>query len=118
MKHRFDFIQRLVENFWKRWYRDVFPNVIIRQKWHIQKRNLMVNVVMIQDSNAVQGNYKMGIVKKIMPSSDGLVRRVLESYKNNVDGIDYKGKPYITAEKSVYDLIAIQAADELVHQDS
>ena len=79
----------------------------------------MVNdVVMNQDSNAVRGNYKMGIVKKIMPSSDELVRRVLVSYKNNVDGIDYKGKTYITVERSVHKLIVIQAADELVHQDS
>ena len=57
LKHRFDFIQRLVNQFWKRWYRDVFPNLIIRQKWHVDERNIKVNdVVLIQDSNALRGH--------------------------------------------------------------
>ena len=113
LKHRFDFIQRLVNQFWKRWYRDVFPNLIIRQKWHVDERNIKVNdVVLIQDSNALRGNYKLGIVTQIMPSDDGRVRRVIVSYKNNTDEDTYKGKPYVHIERSVHRLIVINATEE------
>ena len=70
------------------------------------------DVVLIQDSNAVRGKYRMGIVKEVMPSADGCVRRVIVSYKNNVDGVEYKGKPYTHVERAVQRLIVIQAADE------
>ena len=83
LKHSFEFIQ-----FWNKWYRDVFPNVLIRQKWHIEKRNVMVNdVVLIEDSYIVRGQYKMGIVTHVFLSDDGLVRRVIVSYKNNAAGV-------------------------------
>ena len=55
-KHRIDFLQSVVQNFWKRWSRDVFPHLTIRKKWHLARRNLMVgDVVLIQDSNAIRG---------------------------------------------------------------
>ena len=58
-KHRLDFIQSIVQQFWKRWIRDVFPNLVIQPKWHVEKRNVRVNdVVLIQDTNELRGKYK------------------------------------------------------------
>ena len=31
-KHRFDFIQSIVAQFWKRWTREVFPNMVLQKK--------------------------------------------------------------------------------------
>ena len=55
---RFDYIQKVVESFWKKWTRDFFPGMIITQKWHVDRRNVQVgDVVLIQDSNAVRGKW-------------------------------------------------------------
>ena len=55
----------------------------------------------------------MGVVKEVMPSDDGRIRRVMISYKNNEDGVEYRGKPYVHVERAVQRLVVIQAADEL-----
>ena len=39
-KHRFDFLQGIVEGFWKRWTCRVFPTLVIRSKWHVSRRNV------------------------------------------------------------------------------
>ena len=51
---RFEFIQRIVDSFWKRWIKLYFPSLIVHPKWHTRKRNLRVgDVVAIQDANAL-----------------------------------------------------------------
>ena len=48
---------------WKNWSRDVFPGLVIRPKWHVESCNVQKgDVVLIQDSNAVRGEWKLGIV--------------------------------------------------------
>ena len=52
---RYEFIQKMVDNFWTRWTRDYFPSLIIQQKWHTTKRNLKKgDIVLIQDSNHIR----------------------------------------------------------------
>lgn len=34
------FIQSTVNSFWRRLHRDYFPTLLIRQKWHVEKRNI------------------------------------------------------------------------------
>ena len=86
-KHRFDFIQQTVSAFWKRWTQEVFPGLVLRQKWHTEKRNLKKgDVVLIQDSNEVRGRWKMGLVEEGIISLDGKVRRAKISYRTVEDG--------------------------------
>ena len=33
-KRRLEFIQKIVDSFWRKWQRDYFPSMLIRQKWH------------------------------------------------------------------------------------
>ena len=81
---RYKFIQAVCNNFWKRWSREVFPSLVIQPKWHVQKRNVMVgDIVLLQDSNIVRGEWKMGIVSEITASKDGLIRRVNVTYKRD-----------------------------------
>ena len=83
MKHRFDHIQNIVQMFWKKWPSDVFPGLVIRPKWHVESSNVQKgDVVLIQDSNAVRGKWKLGIVSEIFPEKDDRVRRVNVVYKN------------------------------------
>ena len=41
------------------------------------------DVVLLQDSNVVRGEWKMGIVSEVTASKDGLIRRVNVTYKRD-----------------------------------
>ena len=119
LRYRLDFIQTLVKYFWDRWKRDLFPNLVIQQKWHVERRNVAVNdVVMIQDSNMLRGKFRMGIVTGVSPSQDGKIRRVNVSYKNNVEGCTYTGTKFTTVERPVHKLVVIIPAETTVHGEN
>jgi len=100
-RYRFDFLQKIVQAFWKRWTREVFPNMVVQPKWHTEKRNVEAgDVVLVQDANPVRGKWKMAIVKNAIVSKDGMVRRVEISY-NTDEG------SRITVERPVQKLIVI-----------
>ena len=44
------------------------------------------DIVLTQDSNAVRGDWRIGIVTDVHPSHDNKVRRVTVSYKNQRQG--------------------------------
>ena len=81
-KKRLNFIQEIVSRFWKKWTREIFPNLVVEPKWHTEQRNLEVNdVVMIQDANPIRGEWTL-VVEEIADSKDGRVRNVIVMYKN------------------------------------
>ena len=81
-KYRFDFTQQIVSAFWKRWTREVFPNLVICPKWHTARRNLKVgDVVLMQDDNALRGKWKKALVIDATRSADGKVRHVMLQYR-------------------------------------
>ena len=118
MKYRLDFIERLTEQFWIKWSRDLFPSLVIQQKWHVEKRDVKINdVVMIQDANMLRGKFRMGIITNTFPSKDGRIRRVSVSYKNNKEGSAYTGTKYTTVERAVHKLIVIVPSDEIQDEE-
>ena len=81
-KYRLDFTQSVVDAFWRRWTREVFPNLVIQPKWHTESRNLQKgDIVLVQDSNLVRGQWKLALVERAEPSRDKLVRKVTVSYR-------------------------------------
>ncbi|XP_071088959.1 uncharacterized protein [Haliotis cracherodii] len=75
--HRFKFVQRIADVFWKRWIRDVFPTLVPRKKWNVHRRNVSVNdVIVMADPNAVRGQWKLGRIVEVYPGADGRVRNV------------------------------------------
>ena len=99
-KQRLRFIQDVVNCFWKRWSREVFPNLVIEPKWHTERRNVRVgDVVAIQDSNIVRGEWKLGVIENIIDSKDGRVRNVEVRYKI--------GSTNVTIKRAVQRLIVI-----------
>lgn len=76
-RKRVEFVQRIVDSFWKRWTRDVFPTLVPRKKWHVENRNVAVDdIVTVADQNAVRGKWAVGRVTKVHPGADGRVRNV------------------------------------------
>ena len=93
-----------------------FPSLLIESKWHTAHRDVKVgDVVLIQDSNLVRGNWKLGKVITAKPSKDGRVRRVEIVYKNTKPGEHvktYRGGGYVTVERPVQRIIVIVPVDE------
>ena len=102
-KYRFDFVQKVVQCFWKRWTREIFPSLVISPKWHVERRNVKKgDVVLIDDANELRGKWTMGIVVEASPSHDGRVRRVSVNYKN----------PNEIVQRAVQKLIVLVPIDE------
>ena len=68
-RHRVEFIQRIIDSFWKRWYRDVFPSLVPRKKWKIERRNVRVDdIVIVKDPT--------GRIVNVLPGNDGIIQNV------------------------------------------
>ena len=51
-----------------------------------ERRNLCIgDIVLVQDSNALRGQWKMGKISNVFPGSDNKVRNVEVSYKCNTE---------------------------------
>ena len=111
-----EFVQKIVDAFWKRWIRDYCPSLLIRQKWHVEKRNVKVgDVVIIQDSNLVRGSWRLGRVSNVFPGDDGRVRNVEIQYKQfstNEQVNVYTGKEYSAIQQPVQKLAVLVPVDE------
>ena len=76
-RRRVEFVQRIVDSSWKRWSRDVFPSLVPRKKWRVERRNLQAgDVVTVADENAVRRKWTMGKIVDVFPGSDGRIRNV------------------------------------------
>jgi hypothetical protein len=74
---RHEFIQRVVKSWWDTWYRDVFPTLMPRKKWHINKRNVQVgDLVLLKDPSPLICKYNKGVVVQVFPGQDGKVRNL------------------------------------------
>lgn len=112
-KPRLEFIQNIVSNFWRRWQRDYFPTLVVRQKWHVSKRNVVPgDIVLLQDSNAIVGKWKLAQIAEATPSQDGKVRNVIVRYKNPKPGVKYEGVPDMLIRRSVHKLVVLLPVEE------
>ena len=76
-RKRVEFVQRIVNDFWKHWQRNVFLPLVPCKKWNADRINVRVNdVVVIESPNAVEGNWTIGKVLDVFPGKDDKVRNV------------------------------------------
>ena len=110
---RYQFINQVVSSFWKKWQRDFFPTLIIRQKWHVKRRNVRVgDIVLVQDKDAFKGVWKLAQVAKTVYGSDDMVRNVSLRYKLNKSGSKYTGQSDSFINRSVHGLVIILPIEE------
>ncbi|XP_033760782.1 uncharacterized protein LOC117342685 [Pecten maximus] len=65
-------VQVLAERFWCRWRKEYLSMLQPRRKWQEKKRNVKVgDVVLLKDSQAVRNDWPLGVVRRVIPSSDG-----------------------------------------------
>ena len=61
---RYQVIQTVVNEFWRKWTEFYAPTLMVRRKWNASSRNwCRGDVVIIADKNALRGNYRLGLVK-------------------------------------------------------
>ena len=76
-RKRVEFVQRIMDDFWKHRQRDVFPALVPRRRWNADRRNVRVNdVVVVENPNVVRGNWTIGKVVAVFPGKDSKVRNV------------------------------------------
>ena len=112
-RKRWQFIQLVNNSFWKRWMRYYFHTLIVRPKWHTAKRCIQVgDIVLVQDSNAVRGQWKLAEVIEAVPGKDKLVRDVTLRYKAQGPGGQYNGCRDETIKRSVHRLVVLLPKEE------
>lgn len=74
-------VQYLAEQFWSRWKKEYLHNIMVRQRWHMPKRNIQIgDVVMDKDETLQRSVWKLGRVSETITDKDGLVRKVKMVY--------------------------------------
>lgn len=92
--------------------RDYFPTLTIRQKWHTARRNLQEgDIVLVQDSDLIRGNWKLAQVEKVKSGSDGKVRDVILRYKISKSDSMCEGKDRLI-NRSVHRLVLLLPIEE------
>lgn len=105
-KKSFEFLQSVTNEFWRRWNRDFLPTLLIRQKWHHDVRNVRVgDIVIVQDSNVIKGEWKLAIVEDASPGTDGKVRDVTLRFGT-------KDNSQVIVKRSVHRIVVILPIEE------
>ncbi|XP_076028384.1 uncharacterized protein LOC143017480 [Oratosquilla oratoria] len=113
MNRRLEFLNSIVTGFWRKWQRDFFPTLLVQQRWHVVKRNLRVDdLVLVQDNNALRGRWRLAQVVEAPAGRDGLVRDVIIRYKNQSSGSKYEGLEDVQVKRSVHRLVVVLPIEE------
>lgn len=79
-----------VDHFWKKCIRNYFPTPTVRNNRHTDNRNLQKSdSVLIQDTNVLKENWRLGEVLETYPRVDGKVCNVSIRYKATQTGKKY-----------------------------
>lgn len=100
------------------WTTDYFQDLIVHQKWHTAHCNLKTgDLVLIQDSNLVRGQWRLGIVSNTFQGSDGKVHKVKVQYKNLKQGepvTKYQGRGLVMIKRTVHHLGLLIPKDDIL----
>ena len=113
-KDRFLLVQAITEQFWRTWMKLFFPSLVVRQKWHVEKRNVQVkDVVVVRDSNALRGEWRLAIVSKCYPDRLGKVRNVELVVKPKQGGHgQYMSTPPIEIKRHVNNVVVLVPVED------
>jgi hypothetical protein len=78
----FENVQQVKEEFWGRWIKEVFPELLKQRKWTKDKRDVRVgDIVLRKDETAAGQTYKYTRVIKVHVRTDGRVRSADIEYR-------------------------------------
>ncbi|XP_036146395.1 uncharacterized protein LOC118646807 [Monomorium pharaonis] len=101
---RWQAVQRIAQDFWKRWSREYLTSLQGKTKWTSERNNLLINdIVMIQDNNAPPLRWKLGRVIETHKGTDNKVRVVTLKTANG------------TCKRSINKLCKLPVSDAAMH---
>ena len=91
-----------------------FPTLLIRQKWHTEKRNLMLgDICLLKDPNVFRAEWRLCEVVETFPDDSGQVRNVQVILKAKQGGSkDYVPTKPIYVKRHVNNLVVLVPVDE------
>ena len=110
---RTQMIEQVVADWWRKWYCQVFPDLVPSYKWNQRNREVQVgDVVLMFNENEIKGRYKLGRVKEVIPSrTDNIVRRAIVEYKNITANTNLKKATFKESERPIHNLVVIVPND-------
>lgn len=70
-------VQHLAKVFWDKWKKEYLHTLQTRKKWHQTQRNVRVgDVILMREKDTHRNEWPLGIVTKVFPGQDDLVRKV------------------------------------------
>ena len=100
-KRRWEYVQLLVREVWRRWIKELVPRLNVRSKWRKEQKKVKVDdVFIVLDESTPRATWPLGRVTATFPGSDGVVRSV---------DIRIAGKVY---RRAVHRLIPLEVAPE------
>ena len=105
---RYRRVQYLADQFWIRWRREHLHQLTLRRKWQKPTRCFSKgDVVLVRDPLASRNNWETGVVSKVIPSDDSLVRSVELSLPPR-SGADARR----TAIRGIHSLVLLASASD------
>ena len=84
-RSRYNYIQRLCDEWWRIWLKNFLPNLQVRNKWWKSRESLEIgDVVLLIDPNISRGKWHMGKILEVFPSLDGRIRSVRVRTSNGI----------------------------------
>lgn len=82
---RFQFLQRLQQQFWGRWNKEYISELQQRSKWRRPIPNIQLgSLVLVKEDGLPPANWKLGRIVKLYPGPDNIVRVVDVQCVHNV----------------------------------
>ena len=113
-RSRFHLVQAISSQFWQVWLKLYYPTLVVRQKWHSERRNLQVgDLCLLKDSNLYRGEWRLCEVAEVYPDRSKKVRNVGVRLKPRQSGtVDYVLTSSIVVKRHVSNLIVLVPAEE------
>ena len=103
---RLRFVTELVNNFWKKWFVQVFPTLIPSFRWKKEARDVRVgDVVLMKDASLLSKKFTLAKITAVKAGEDGHVRSVDLQYKNPGH------RAFTTVTRSVHNLVVVVPVD-------
>ena len=73
-RKRWQRVQQLIGQVWKRWRKELLPALNCRKKWFHPTRNMKEgDIALMVEPNATRGDWPLGRITEVLPGDDGLV---------------------------------------------
>lgn len=73
---RFQLIDRMVQDYWKRWSLEYLTGLQVRLKWSKDNQNIDIGSVVVLKENTPPLHWPLAIVTHVYPGKDGVIRNV------------------------------------------